>query len=101
MPSNENYTRNPYSQLTGLLNKCGWLRVKGFWEKEGCRLLFDEVGIFLFRWQADHWVRTQGLAYVSMRNLAATRRMVFTDQSSLCLESGSFSAPPPPKRKRR
>jgi hypothetical protein len=101
MPNNENYAKNPYLKLTALLKKCGWLRIREFWEKESCRLLVDEVGIFLFRWQTDRWVRSHGLAYVSMRNLAATRRMVFADQSSLCLESGSFSPAPAPPRKRR
>jgi hypothetical protein len=83
------------------LHECGWQREKGFWEKGSFRLLVDEVGIFLFRCRAGTWERIQGLDHTSMRNLAATRQIVFFDQSSLSLESGLFSAAPVPHRKSR
>lgn len=101
MPNNENYAKNPQKKLTALLIECGWLKERGFWEKGDFRLLVDEVGIFLFRWQAGRWVRTHGLAHVSMRNLDTTRKMVFSDRSSLCLESGLFTTAPAPPRKIR
>jgi hypothetical protein len=101
MPNNENYKKNPLIKLTFLLIECGWLQKKGFWEKENFRLLIDEIGIFLFRYQAEGWVRTRGLAFASMRQLETTRKLVFSDRSSLCLESGLFSAAPVPHRKIR
>ena len=101
MPNNENYAKNPQKKLIALLNECGWLQVGGFWEKGSSRLLVDEIGIFLFRWRAKRWARTHGLAHTSMRNLDTTKKMVFSDKSSLSLESGLFSAAPAPHRKSR
>lgn len=101
MPNSENYTKNPQKKLAAVISECGWLEGNGFWEKGNFRLLIDEVGIFLFRWQAGRWVRIRGLAHVSMRNLDSTRKMVFPDRSSLCLEKGLFSAAPASQRKGR
>ena len=101
MPNNENYAKNPQKKLTALLNECGWLQERGFWEKGSSRLLVDEVGIFLFRCRAGSWKRIHGLAHASMRNVATTRQIAFFNKSSLSLESGMFSAAPVSHRKNR
>lgn len=102
MPNSENYERDPRKKLIALLNSFGW-EGQGWdtWEKGDARLLVDEVGVFLFRWLGSRWVRTHGLAHVSMRKVAYTREMVFIDGAKLSLEYGLFTPAPVRKRQRR
>ncbi len=98
--SGENYQKDPGSRLEKVLHACHWERVpdrfyfdisrwdSGLWEKGQSRLLVDLVGIFLYQFKDNRWVRTRGLAHY--RIFPRKHEIIFIGGSRLDLKTGEW-----------